>query len=119
MRNELTDVHTKRPITPDELKMAQDNQVLSLAGGRETMNALLGEMADMVVNGLPPDYFDTYAEKVRGLTERDMSTAAERLIHPSKLVWVVVGDRSKVEEGIRKLNLGDVKIIDADGNPVS
>jgi zinc protease len=37
---------------------------------------------------------------------------------PGHLVWVVVGDMSKVEDGIRALNLGDVHKIDPDGNPV-
>jgi zinc protease len=33
-------------------------------------------------------------------------------------VWVVVGDRSKIETGIRELNYGEVKFIDPDGAPV-
>ena len=32
------------------------------------------------------------------------------------LTWVVVGDMAKVEAGIRDLNLGEVRRIDADGN---
>ncbi|HVT02964.1 MAG TPA: hypothetical protein VHL58_06260 [Thermoanaerobaculia bacterium] len=40
------------------------------------------------------------------------------VIHPDKLVWVVVGDREKIEPGIRELNLGEIHVIDADGNPV-
>jgi hypothetical protein len=30
---------------------------------------------------------------------------------------VVVGDLAKIEAPVRKLNLGEVKILDADGNP--
>jgi zinc protease len=37
---------------------------------------------------------------------------------PDKLIWVVVGDMSKVEQGIRAMNLGEVHKIDVDGNPV-
>jgi zinc protease len=33
-------------------------------------------------------------------------------------VWVVVGDLSKIEPGIRELNVGEVRKIDADGQPV-
>jgi zinc protease len=47
-----------------------------------------------------------------------MATAAERLIRPDKLVWVVVGDRSKIEKGIRELGLGEVHLIDSEGNPI-
>jgi zinc protease len=33
-------------------------------------------------------------------------------------VWVIVGDRAKIEDGIRSLNLGTVQALDADGNPM-
>jgi hypothetical protein len=28
-----------------------------------------------------------------------------------------VGDRSKIEQGVREVNLGELRFIDADGNP--
>jgi len=31
---------------------------------------------------------------------------------------VVVGDRSKIESGIRELGWGEIQFIDADGQPV-
>jgi hypothetical protein len=30
----------------------------------------------------------------------------------------VVGDRAKIETAIRQLGLGEVKFLDADGNPI-
>lgn len=68
--------------------------------------------------GLRDDYWDTYTPKVRALTRADMSAAAERLLRPDNMVWIVVGDRAKIEEGVRELNLGDMKLIDTDGNPL-
>ena len=47
-----------------------------------------------------------------------MSAAAKEVIQPDQLVWVVVGDRSKIEAGIRELNLGEIRFIDADGKPI-
>jgi zinc protease len=47
-----------------------------------------------------------------------VGAAAKAVIHPDQLVWVVVGDRSKIEAGIRELNLGEIKFIDADGKPL-
>jgi zinc protease len=34
------------------------------------------------------------------------------------MIWVVVGDREKIEAGLRALNLGEVRVIDADGRPL-
>jgi hypothetical protein len=44
--------------------------------------------------------------------------AAAKTLDPKALTWVVVGDLSKIESEVRALGLGEVRIIDADGNPV-
>jgi zinc protease len=68
--------------------------------------------------GLPDDYFEAYPNKVRALTQESLSAAARKIIDPQKLIWVVVGDRSKIESGIRELNMGELHLLDADGKPV-
>ncbi len=42
---------------------------------------------------------------------------AKKLIPDQNQVWVIVGDRAKIEKGVRELNLGDMHIVDANGNP--
>ena len=69
--------------------------------------------------GCQTTIIQTYAEKVRQLKTPQLSAAAQKLLVPDKLVWVIVGDRSKIEAGIRELNLGEIHLIDSDGNPVS
>jgi len=46
----------------------------------------------------------------------DVDKAAREIVHPDQLIWVVVGDRSKVESGIRELGWGEIQLLDADGN---
>jgi zinc protease len=38
--------------------------------------------------------------------------------HPDQLIWVVVGDRAKVEQQIRDAGFSEIRLIDADGEPV-
>ena len=116
---ELREVLSSKPITDEETAKAVSNQTLELPGSWETMNAVGGSIADIVRYGLPDNYFQTYAEKVRQLKTPQLSAAAQKLLVPDKLVWVIVGDRSKIEAGIRELNLGEIHLIDSDGNPVS
>jgi zinc protease len=52
------------------------------------------------------------------LTPEQANALAARSIKPNQLIWVVVGDMSKVEPGIRALKLGEVRKIDVDGNPL-
>jgi len=68
--------------------------------------------------GWPDNYYDTMAGKIRALKTSDLDAAAKQVIHPDNIVWVVVGDRAKIESGIRELNFGEIRFIDADGNPI-
>jgi zinc protease len=52
------------------------------------------------------------------MTPEQANALAARTIAPGKLIWVVVGDLSKVEAGVRELNLGEVRKIDVDGKPL-
>jgi zinc protease len=116
---ELRGIISGRPIEPAELARAQASLTLTLPGSWETMNALAGSIADIVSFGLDDRYYDTFAERVRAQTIQSLSQVAQAVIHPNQLVWVIVGDRSRIEPGIRELKLGEIRLIDSDGNPVT
>jgi zinc protease len=113
---ELRDVLGKRPVTDEETSKAISNQTLELPGSWETINAVGGSIGDIVRYGLPDNYYQTYPQKLRELKTGQISAAAQKLIEPEHLVWVIVGDRSKIESGIRELNLGAIQLIDSEGN---
>lgn len=118
LKKELTGIAGSRPATPEEMDMARENQTLRLPGSRETSGQVLDSIVDLVQFNLPDDWYNTYSARVRALTQRDITAAAEKLIRPDRLIWVVVGDRARIEAGIRELNYGEVRVVDADGNPV-
>ena len=107
-----------KPPTAAELAKVQANETLSLPGSRETISAVGNSIEELVEFGLPDDYYDKYAGRVHALTVADMQAAAKRVVRPDNLVWVVVGDRAKIEPGVRELNLGELKFLDADGKPI-
>ncbi|HUF35832.1 MAG TPA: pitrilysin family protein, partial [Gemmatimonadales bacterium] len=115
---ELRGIGGERPVTAQELSLAVATLTLALPGGWETMGALAATMADIVSYGLDDRYYDSYPERVRAQTVASVTAAAREAILPDRLVWVVVGDRSKIESSIRELNLGEIRLIDSDGNPV-
>lgn len=119
LNRELREILDKRPPTAEELAMARDNLTLSLPGSFESMGAVLNGIAEIVQFSLPDDYFETYGARVRALTEKDLVRAAQRLIRPEGMIWVVVGDRAKIEDSLKKLNWGEIRAVDADGNPVN
>ena len=116
---ELRGILGPRPITADELAKAQASLTLTLPGNWETMQSVKQSLEQMVTFGLPDDYFETYAQRVRSLTIPDATAAAQETVRPDHLVWVVVGDRSKIEAGIRELGWGEIRFLDADGKPLA
>jgi zinc protease len=115
---EYKDIVGSKPITAEELKDEQTNATLALPGTFETVQQLSGAYGQILQYDLPEDYFNTFTQKAMSLTPDGANEIAKKYIQPDHLIWVVVGDMSKVEAGIRELNLGDVHKIDADGNPV-
>jgi zinc protease len=118
LRKELSGMVEGRPPTQEELARAQSSLTLTLPGNWETMDAVAGSIGEIVTFGLDDRYFDGYADRVRAQTLATVGAAARETIHPDRLVWVVVGDRAKIEQGVRNLGLGEIRLIDADGKPL-
>jgi zinc protease len=118
LAREYVDISGARPVTQQELKQAQDNATLGLPGEFETVGQLSNAYAAILQYHLPEDYYNTYTAKALAATPAQIDALAKRLILPKQLVWIVVGDMSKIEAGIRALNLGEVRRIDADGKPL-
>ena len=118
LQKELTGIVRDRPILPDELERAKASLTLTLPGSWETMGAVAGSIGEIIAYGLDDRYFDTYADRVRAQTVATVTQAAGRAVLPDKLVWVIVGDRAKIEPAVRELGLGEIHFVDADGNAV-
>jgi zinc protease len=108
---ELQGILKDRPVDASELGKAKSSLTLSLPGEWETMAAVDATIRSILVFGLDDRYYDTYPAKVRAVGLDQLPGAAAKVIHPDRLVWLIVGDRAKIEAGIRELNLGEVKVI--------
>jgi zinc protease len=118
IKNELDGVISTKPITDAEFEKDKENQILSLPGSWETMGAVSGSLTDLVTYNLPDDYYSKYAGLVESQTLNEVQDAAKKLVKPNQLVWVVVGDRAKIEDSIKSLGYDQVKYLDGDGNVI-
>ena len=110
-----------KEIPADELARAKDDIALHFpktfeATGR--ISSRLQALESLVVYGLPDDYYETYAGKVRALKTSDVEDAAKTVVHPDNLIWVIVGDRAKIEAGVKELGLGETRFLSPDGKPL-
>jgi zinc protease len=66
--------------------------------------------------GRPKDYWKNYTRDMQALTPDDILAAAQKYLHPEKLVFLVVGDPEAVEQGSDKhperfSDFGEITII--------
>jgi len=119
LQKELQNIGSQRPATAEELERAKSLETRTLPGEWETNDAVAEAISSQVSFGLPADYWDSFEGKVNGLSLDQMKQAAQELVRPQQLTWVVVGDLRKIEADVRKLDLGEIHYIDADGNPIT
>jgi zinc protease len=118
IQKEVANITGAKPISDAELTRAKTEEVLELPGSRETMRSVGYAIQQVLEFHFPDDYYETFAKNVQALRTPDVNDAAKSLIEPEHTIWVIVGDRAKIESGIRELNIGEIKVIDADGKPL-
>ncbi|HEX6164709.1 MAG TPA: pitrilysin family protein [Vicinamibacterales bacterium] len=101
----------------DELKRSKDALTYSLPGAFETSANTAASLANIYTYDLGLDYYATYAESVYAVTAEQALGAAKKYLVPDRFVVVAIGDRSKIEADLKKLNL-PIEIRDADGKVV-
>ena len=115
LNKELHGIVGASPIEEAELERIQANETLKLPGSRETLEELAESIVSIVQFGLPDDYYETYGAKVKALRTSDVNGAAQEVVKPDNFIWIVVGDRAKIEAGVKELGLGDYHVMTADG----
>ena len=119
LRRELSDYVGERPADAEELERVIAKNTLSLPGRWETIGSVNSSLAAMVRFDLPDDYWTTYADRTRGLTLDAVQSQAQRVLKPDNMIWVVVGDLERIREQLEALEIGELRLIDTDGNPVN
>jgi zinc protease len=103
------------PIGEDELTLATSYLSGVFPIRYETTAAIATAIANLVVYGLPRNYFDSYRANIQSVTAQDVLEAARRHLDPGRLRLTVVGDAMKIREPLEGLGAGPVIIYDTDG----
>jgi zinc protease len=116
---EMTEITRDRPPTDQEVANAKDRLIKGFPSRFETTFGLAAQLEDLVLYDLPDDYFTTYQANIEAVTKEAAAKAAAERITPEKLLILVVGDRARIEPGLKSLPFGkEIRVLDADGNPV-
>ena len=101
----------RQPVPAEELERAKNYEALGFPAGFQSVRGIASSLEEIAEYGLPRDYLNHYVDRILAVTEREVRDAARTYITPDRFVVVVVGDREKIEAGIRALNLGTVRVL--------
>ena len=71
------------------------------------------------MQGLPEDFYQTYAKNVSAVTKEDLLRVAKQYINLNHLAIVIVGNRSEVEGPLKATGIAPITLIDIEGNPAA
>jgi predicted Zn-dependent peptidase len=65
-----------------------------------TRSGLLGQLAFMSLQELPPDWLTTFVERLYAVTPEQITQATHQYLDPAKMSVIVVGDLASVRKQI-------------------
>ena len=105
LRTLMTDYLSKTGITEAERTRSINGRARGMAGNFETSEDVLGGLQNIELYGFRDDYYETLADKYRGMSAAELDAAIRRGVDPSKFVWVVVGDAAQVRPQLEATGL--------------
>ncbi|HWC74220.1 MAG TPA: pitrilysin family protein [Gemmatimonadales bacterium] len=101
-------------LTDDELVRAKNYVALRFPGRFQSIGTIARQLGDLVIYDLPLDYYNNYVQRIQAVTAADVKRVANQYIDPNKMVIVLVGDKAKIEAGVRALKLGTIRTLTID-----
>jgi len=98
----------REPVPDEELERARRYVAYRLPQRFESVRDLASRYGEQVLYDLPVDVYDRYVERVLEVGPDDVREAARRHLDPDDLSVVVVGDRDRIEDELRALDLAPV-----------
>jgi zinc protease len=114
---ELKGIVGEKPITDEEIKTAKEALIQGLPQRFASVTAISGAITSLTVQGLPDDFYQTYAANVSAVTKEDLLRVAKRYIDLKNLAIVIVGNRAEVEAPLKATGIAPITVIDVEGNP--
>lgn len=112
--SEISAIGGDRPPTAQEVVFGRATLTRGYVRSFETTGQVGRALAQLAMYGLPDDTFDRFVPVVNAVEAGELTSAAQRHLHPDQLVVVAVGDRATVESGLASLGLGDPVVTTVD-----
>jgi zinc protease len=107
-----------KPFTAEEVTTALDAETRSFPESFDSPGSIAGVLAELARFHLPPDYLDTFLDRLQATPAADVRARMTEVVAPAERVVLIVGDRKAVEPKLRGLGYAKIQFVDHDGKPV-
>jgi len=114
---ELKFIAGGKPISDKELADAKHERIRGYAQQFESMGRVAGQITRLWVVGLPMSELQREPDELQKAALESVNAVAQKYAAPRNATLLLVGDLSKIESGVRDLNLGEMVLLDAEGKP--
>lgn len=104
---EIHAIRNDRPPTEHEVETAKAALTRGYARNFETVEQITRAMAQLVLYGLPDDYFDTFTAKVAAVDLHRARQVASAHLDPARLATAIVADAAIVGPQLTRAGLGE------------
>jgi predicted Zn-dependent peptidase len=112
------DLMREKGMTDDEMTFVKKGLIGNFALNFETPAQLASMMQNIILYGLPDDYYSTYLQNIEKVTPVDVLRVSKQYLDTSKMAVVVVGDIATIRPGIEASKIGEVVVCNTDGDPL-
>lgn len=109
----------ERPMTDAELQEAKSTLARSYALGLETSSDVAAQLSETWVWHMPPSTLQSDPDDIARTPLSNVQAAAARFARLDKASLLLVGDRSRIESGLKDLGLEPIILLHTDGSPVA
>jgi len=114
---ELKAIAGGKPITQVEFEDAKVKRIRGYAQQFESHGRIAQQIAELWAFELPMQELQREVDETQKVTLEAARAAAAKYAKPELVGTLLVGDRAKIEAGIRETNLGEIVLLDAEGKP--
>lgn len=112
------DLMRDKGMSNEELEYVKKGLLGNFALTFETPSQIAGALQNIVLYGLPENYYQDYLQNIEAVSLGDVDRVAKKYLDASKMAIVIVGDLARIRDSISGMNLAPVSLCDLDGKPL-
>jgi zinc protease len=116
---ELKNFAGEKPVTEDELAYSKANRIRGYAQQFDSLRRVASQVIGLWEAQLPMTELQRETVELEKTRLDAVNSVARKYAAPGSVMLLLVGDLSRIEAGIRELQLGEVVILDSEGKQLS